>query len=440
MSDGSPTWHKYVYEGKGYWWCCEANGDWFLESSPGQWTRYLDPISNCQYWWRDDATWFWINDCHGESGHALAADTAFSNNYLENQALKSTAQPQQMTSLEVSELCFSTPRTTLEMPATRQSELHGGQEHWTCRMCEEPNNAKRSECYCCGARQVPPGIAPENSLPLAKELPPPSPPSRAANDTKHPGLPLLGDCALVGMAWTYPLRDEMQRSYVGLLPGGLSSKEAQTCFRAVIDGMDDLGWSKPPLGARSGSSGGGGARRSGVMTRGTKWMVRKGCCCSYRHATVNTVPLKAMPFPSWMEKIMHACMPACGLADPAMWPNSCLLNCYSDGSEAIDWHCDNERLFGGLSNHGEKIISLALGSERVYEMRPSDVAYYEDSALSCSLVLNSGDIWSMEGQTPKHYMHRVPKYSGGKKGGPVRGHVSLTWRWIVSHESNRCCT
>ena len=58
------TWSRYTDNREGCWWFCETNGMWFLESS-AQWTRYMDPNTGIQYWWRDDAHWFWINGCKG---------------------------------------------------------------------------------------------------------------------------------------------------------------------------------------------------------------------------------------------------------------------------------------------------------------------------------------------------------------------------------------
>eukprot|EP00401_Gymnodinium_catenatum_P039946 CAMPEP_0117541024 /NCGR_PEP_ID=MMETSP0784-20121206/43802_1 /TAXON_ID=39447 /ORGANISM="" /LENGTH=429 /DNA_ID=CAMNT_0005337699 /DNA_START=68 /DNA_END=1354 /DNA_ORIENTATION=- len=429
MTDDSLAWHKYVYEGKGTWWWCEANGDWFLENSPGPWTQYLDPTSGRQYWWRDDTNWFWINGCHGVFGHSVAANKVADDKHLEQPNLQSPTEPQSEKPLDTAELRPSTPAESLPTP---QTESCGARAHWACHVCAEMNNPDRSECNCCGANARPPAIDSAQWLLPAKAQSPlpaevPSSLSRASAVDWHPGITLLGDCAPAGLAWRYPMRDEKRNSYVGHFQSCLSSQETKAFRSMVMDGMGDLGWDKPPLGARSGSSGGGGARRSGVMTRGTKWLVRRGCWCTYRHKIVNVAPLKATPFPSWMDQLMQACMPACGIADASMWPNSCLLNCYADGSQAIDWHSADESLFGGWSEAGERIISLTLGSDRLYEMRPSDVSVYENVPLSCSLLLKSGDIWTMEGQTPRHYMHRVPKYSGGKNG-PVNLHVSFTWR------------
>lgn len=72
--DGNLVWRKYLYEDKGYWWWCEEDSDGFIETSPGAWTQYLDPVSERQYWWRDDDNWFWINGSVGESGNRRKAD------------------------------------------------------------------------------------------------------------------------------------------------------------------------------------------------------------------------------------------------------------------------------------------------------------------------------------------------------------------------------
>lgn len=398
-------WRKYVSEAGNCWWWCEANGDWFLENRPGSWTQYWDPVSEMRYWWRDDDSWFWINGCRGEPGRILTANAAVDDQLLDTPVPESpverTAEPQPEHPLETADLLrWSTPRAQAEPPPARQASSPPLPQPLTC-----------------------------NGVPPPPAVPPPQP---STNRSQHT---LLGDIAPAGVAWQYPFRDEGRNSYVGHLPACLPAADARAYFRIVMDSMSVLGWERPPLVRRSGSCGGGGARRSGVILRGTKWLVCKGCHCTY---PLEGMTLKPTPFPDWMDQLMQRCMPACGLADRASWPNSCTLNGYSDGSEAFDWHSDDERLFGGLSETGERIISLALGSERLYEMRPSDISTYEDAPPSCSLRLKGGDIWTMEGQTPRHYMNRVPKYPAGKQG-PVRFHVSVIWRWIVAHESRSCC-
>lgn len=418
MAADSLAWHKYVYEGKGEWWWCETNDDWFLEDSPGPWTQFLDPTSMMQYWWRDDTNWFWINGRHGQLGYSLTANTA-EDKTSEKPILESSAEPQPLKTVEVAELQSSTP--------------------WASAPVESlPPRPTRQICGV-GTQQPPwaPGkvLAPPFSVPHASAIAP-LPPLPSSPVSLPPPPPQIPKSAPDRVPRDYLLCDEEKQSYVRHLPDCLSSKDAKTCLITIMDGMDDLGWDRPAADKRGGSCGGGGANR-GVVGRNSKWLVSEGCSCTYQHSIVNCRPSKATPFPSWMDKIMQVCMPACGLTDPSTWPNCCIINRYSDGGEAIDWHCDDEALFGGLSASGERIITMALGSERRYEMRPADSPMYQEVPLSCSLLLKAGDILLMEGQFPQHYMHRVPKYTG-KKNERVSLHLGLTFRWIVKHESTRC--
>mmetsp|Transcript_61734 Transcript_61734/g.183909 ORF Transcript_61734/g.183909 Transcript_61734/m.183909 type:complete len:176 (-) Transcript_61734:143-670(-) len=58
---GPGPWEKYSTEedGRGAWWWCGSDGDWFLEASPDPWVMYVDPSSGRHYWWKDEGKWFW---------------------------------------------------------------------------------------------------------------------------------------------------------------------------------------------------------------------------------------------------------------------------------------------------------------------------------------------------------------------------------------------
>ena len=59
---GECKWQKFKVEnGRGYWWWCEKDSDWFLEEQPGRWVQYVDTATARKYWWRDDETWFWCS-------------------------------------------------------------------------------------------------------------------------------------------------------------------------------------------------------------------------------------------------------------------------------------------------------------------------------------------------------------------------------------------
>lgn len=140
--------------------------------------------------------------------------------------------------------------------------------------------------------------------------------------------------------------------------------------------------------------------------------------------------MSPVEFPGWMKEIMAVYMPLCGLHDPLAWPNSCNLNCYSDGTDSLDWHADDEPLFAGRERD-TCIISLSLGDTRSFELRLASDDQGDVPAVK--LRLANGDLCTMEGLVQRHYEHRVPR-AGGKSS---RLRVNLTWRWIVAHE-RRC--
>jgi len=233
-------------------------------------------------------------------------------------------------------------------------------------------------------------------------------------------LELIGSRAKGRAEWHYPLLDARRRAFAGYLPGALSEADSRRFLRTVMDGMDILGWDRP-------------SNTMGPIARGTKWMVSAGCRCPYRYGSMTVSPVE---FPPWMQDLLQVCMPLCGLSTADSWPNSCNLNCYADGTDGVDWHADDEPIFGGRDGDC-RIISLSLGETRSFELRlkdEDDAAHAVDGACACRLRLQSGDICTMEGLMQKHYVHRVPK-AGGRD---TRLRVNLTWRWISSHEQHRC--
>merc|ERR1712087_439372 len=164
------------------------------------------------------------------------------------------------------------------------------------------------------------------------------------------------------------LEDVGRRCFAGLLPKALPKQRAWQSLRIILESMDSEGWD------RSASS------------LGRRWMVTDGCSCQYREGTVS--PLR---FPPWMNEVMAACMPKCGLTEPETWPNSCMLDCYTDGSDGIDWHADDEALFQGTDRDCH-IISLSLGETRTFELelRGTEVPGSGDEPRTCEVHLRHG--------------------------------------------------
>lgn len=78
--------------------------------------------------------------------------------------------------------------------------------------------------------------------------------------------------------------------------------------------------------------------------------------------------------------------------------NSCLLNLYHDGSEAMSWHSDNEK---DLKKDGA-IGSLSFGAERKFAFK------HRTSKETVSTILQHGSLLLMKGTTQTHWLHRLP--------------------------------
>ena len=93
--------------------------------------------------------------------------------------------------------------------------------------------------------------------------------------------------------------------------------------------------------------------------------------------------------------------------------NSCLLNLYHHGGEGMGWHSDNEKTIVP----GSSIASLSFGAERKFSFR------HRVGKETVSLVLESGGLLDMRGETQANWLHQLPK---SKKVSEPR--VNLTFR------------
>ncbi|RDH81421.1 MAG: alpha-ketoglutarate-dependent dioxygenase AlkB [endosymbiont of Galathealinum brachiosum] len=79
--------------------------------------------------------------------------------------------------------------------------------------------------------------------------------------------------------------------------------------------------------------------------------------------------------------------------------NSCLLNLYHNGDEAMSWHCDDESTLGKNPN----IASLSFGAERKFSLK------HKTSKQTVSLLLEPGTLLVMKGTTQNNWLHCLPK-------------------------------
>ncbi|GAB3015613.1 alpha-ketoglutarate-dependent dioxygenase AlkB [Niabella terrae] len=128
--------------------------------------------------------------------------------------------------------------------------------------------------------------------------------------------------------------------------------------------------------------------------------------------TYSKVTKYALPFTPLLESLKALVEKSSGAAY-----NSCLLNLYHDGTEAMAWHSDGEK---DLQKDGA-IGSLSFGAERRFGFK------HKQSGEKRMLQLEHGSLLVMKGTTQTHWLHRLP---------PVKGinapRVNLTFRTIIS--------
>ena len=78
--------------------------------------------------------------------------------------------------------------------------------------------------------------------------------------------------------------------------------------------------------------------------------------------------------------------------------NSCLLNLYHSGEEAMSWHSDNEK---ELKKNGA-IASLSFGAERRFIFK------HKTDNLQLEIILEHGSLLLMKDTTQAHWLHKLP--------------------------------
>ena len=96
--------------------------------------------------------------------------------------------------------------------------------------------------------------------------------------------------------------------------------------------------------------------------------------------------------------------------------NSCLLNLYHNGTEAMAWHSDGEK---DLKKNGA-ISSLSFGAERKFSFK------HKQNRETVSVKLEHGSLLIMKGATQTNWLHRLPPIKRITK-----PRVNLTFRTIV---------
>jgi alkylated DNA repair dioxygenase AlkB len=130
-----------------------------------------------------------------------------------------------------------------------------------------------------------------------------------------------------------------------------------------------------------------GQRR--VLSRKVAWMGDTGFTYSYS-GTSKTASSWTPPLLRIRERVETCC---------GHEFNSCLLNLYHDGSEGMGWHSDDEKTLG----RNPVIASVSFGAERPFRFK------HRVTKEVVPLILESGSLLVMKGETQHHWVHALPK-------------------------------
>ena len=97
--------------------------------------------------------------------------------------------------------------------------------------------------------------------------------------------------------------------------------------------------------------------------------------------------------------------------------NSCLANLYQDGTQGLGWHSDDEPNLG----KNTVIASLSFGATRKFSFK------HKHTANKVDLLLQSGQLLVMRGQTQQHWKHALIKSSK-----ILQPRINLTFRYFHS--------
>ncbi|MDO5509998.1 MAG: alpha-ketoglutarate-dependent dioxygenase AlkB [Weeksellaceae bacterium] len=144
-----------------------------------------------------------------------------------------------------------------------------------------------------------------------------------------------------------------------------------------------------------------------VTNRMVGWYGDEAFLYKYSNTTKTALPWTALllEIKSMVENVSHCSF------------NSCLLNLYPTGEDAVGWHSDSEK---ELQNNGT-IAALSLGAIRRFDLK------HKITKELVSIDMLPGSLLLMKGETQKNWVHRISKTKKVKD-----ARVSLTFRTVVS--------
>jgi alkylated DNA repair dioxygenase AlkB len=127
----------------------------------------------------------------------------------------------------------------------------------------------------------------------------------------------------------------------------------------------------------------------------------------YTYSSIERIPLP------WTEQLLH--LKKVAEEKTLSQFNTCLLNYYASGEEAMGWHSDNESM---LIKHST-IASFSFGAERKFSLK------HNNSKQKVDFLLENGSLLSMENEIQDHWKHALTKSMSIKQ-----ARINLTFRLI----------
>ena len=154
----------------------------------------------------------------------------------------------------------------------------------------------------------------------------------------------------------------------------------------------------------------------------TAWAVCpwSGCQCSYSYGQGPAIgPHTGRGCFRYLVSVWRALAPLLSpwCADGDV-PSAANLNLYEGSRSHVNWHCDDESLFGGFGD-SKLIVSLSLGSSVTFKWKAKSCSDSEGN--SCRL--HHGDLLVMDGRCQDEYLHCTSPGLAEKR-------MNITYRWI----------
>jgi alkylated DNA repair dioxygenase AlkB len=127
-----------------------------------------------------------------------------------------------------------------------------------------------------------------------------------------------------------------------------------------------------------------------MQPRLTAWYGDEGKSYSYTGITMNPLP--------WTDDLLMIKQAVEKISGEVF--NSALLNLYRDGNDSVGWHRDNEKSLG---------INPIIGSVSFGEARTFSLKHYKDKKIKEKVVLTSGSLLLMKGETQHKWFHSIQK-------------------------------